>query len=161
MACHELAMAVKDFNLRKDLICQLSVLPRTVLEKRGSFEDFRSACFAIRTKEHCLRFEIDRCGGDWCGIQVGNAPLRTLPSETESYELEQKLREDSDIQRYFLLQDNDYVRMLSAVATAVANDLPFPDYVTNVAHGEEVVKLAEYIQEELKTFCRKFPGSMA
>eukprot|EP00397_Hematodinium_sp_SG-2012_P054520 GEMP01065817.1.p1 GENE.GEMP01065817.1~~GEMP01065817.1.p1 ORF type:complete len:377 (-),score=95.33 GEMP01065817.1:129-1259(-) len=163
MACHELAMAVMFFGLRSDSLIKFKVNPaRTILETRGEFEDFRRVSFAVNTAEHPqydLAFEIDRCGGDWCGIQVDGAPLRISPSEEEKQILEQKWQEDPDIQRYFLLQDEDYSQMLSAVATAILEDKPFPDRIATLADAGEVLKLSEMFDPMTKDFMRQHGAS--
>lgn len=157
MACHELAEAVKFFNLTPSACADSATLHHSdsVLAEHAGIEDFVRLKFSVfvevpnqkkRKQPVELVFEVDRQGGDWAGVSVmdneNSNELFTLPEDMTKYK--QTLSENPSIVPYLLMQQECYCEMLGSFACGDWGSL------VGLEEGVRVIDCAEILTGRFK-----------
>lgn len=162
MCCHELAIAVVLFGLRRQMIASVSMEPShcELVDLGEGRSDWLKVGFSLKLKDTEasqpteIRFHADRCGGNFSRVHVGNgAETRSfqLPDAEHAAWIEREQAKKPEVRQYFFLQAPDYQRLKGMVLDhIIAGAAGLPEGAAGLDHALEVLELADFLAPLLK-----------
>lgn len=136
----------------------------------NGYDDFDKIGFTLTTKDTNKKLSIyaDRCGGNYAEAIVKNLKndsilFKTMTPDDELLSIVAKKQlELPDCMPYFLLQHDDYITLKSLTCASIlsqggdggSSTMVAPPGVASIDDAIETLKLAEYLEPQLKTMLK-------